>query len=153
MIVEGQRAPDFTLEADDGVKVSLGQFRGKRVVLYFYPEDDTPGCTREACDLRDSSAEIRGLGAEILGVSADSVPSHRKFKAKHRLPFRLLADVDRKVIRQYGVWGEKQMFGRKYMGIVRSTFLIDEKGRVAKVWFKTRVPGHRDAILAALRGG
>ncbi len=146
----GQPAPDFTLPNDEGQLVSLADFRGKKVVLYFYPEDDTPGCTKEACSFRDGLGDVQQHGAVVLGVSADSADSHVKFKQKYHLNFPLLSDVEKKVINAYGVWQEKSMFGRKYMGIVRTTFIIDETGKIAKIFSKVKVDGHLDEVLAAL---
>ncbi|MCK6558602.1 thioredoxin-dependent thiol peroxidase [bacterium] len=143
-------APDFALPDDRGQLVRLSNYRGRKVVLYFYPEDDTPACTREACAFRDRFGDIQLHGAVILGVSADPVESHRKFKAKYRLNFPLLSDADRKVLRAYDVWQEKTMFGRTYMGVVRSTFIIDETGRIAKVFTKVKVDGHAAEVVATL---
>jgi peroxiredoxin Q/BCP len=147
----GDVAPAFTLESDEGEKVSLKDFKGQKVVLYFYPKDMTPGCTQEACDFRDSFARIKKSDAIVLGVSKDSVASHQKFKAKHDLPFTLLSDPDGKVCELYGVWQEKSLYGRKFMGIVRSTFVIDEKGKISRVFPKVKVKGHVDEILASLK--
>ncbi len=149
-LTAGQIAPDFALPDDRGQLVRLSNYRGRKVVLYFYPEDDTPACTREACAFRDRFGDIQLHGAVILGVSADPVESHRKFKAKYRLNFPLLSDADRKVLKAYDVWQEKTMFGRTYMGVVRSTFIIDETGRIAKVFSKVKVDGHADEVVAAL---
>ncbi|HET9276012.1 MAG TPA: thioredoxin-dependent thiol peroxidase [Gemmatimonadales bacterium] len=146
---EGAAAPPFTLASDQG-PVRLADFRGRPVVLYFYPRDDTTGCTKEACDFRDHWSEIGRAGAVVLGVSPDGVDSHVRFKRKHALPFPLLADPDHAVAERYGVWGEKSMYGRKYLGIIRTTFLIDGGGRIAKVWSKVRVPNHADEVLEAL---
>jgi peroxiredoxin Q/BCP len=146
----GDPAPPFDLEAHTGGRVSLASLRGKPVVLYFYPKDDTPGCTREACDFRDMRGMFAKAGAEILGVSGDSVASHDKFAAKYELTFPLLADPDHQVATAYGVWGEKKNYGRTYMGITRATFLIDKEGRIARVWPKVKVDGHADAVLSAL---
>ncbi|MEW6366862.1 MAG: thioredoxin-dependent thiol peroxidase [Acidobacteriota bacterium] len=146
----GQRAPAFTLSDQDGVAVSLRDFAGKKVVLYFYPKDDTPGCTREACAFRDGSEQIRNRGAAVIGVSVDTVASHVKFRAKYGLNFPLLADVDRRVVQTYGVWKEKTLYGRTYMGTERTTFIIDEQGRIAKIFAKVKVDGHLDEVLAAL---
>jgi peroxiredoxin Q/BCP len=137
----GQPAPDFTLPCDEDT-VSLADFRGKRVVLYFYPKDDTSGCTSQAKALRDDYHLLAAKNAEVLGVSRDSVASHIKFRAKHSLPFRLGADVDGKVCEDYGVWKEKSMYGKTYMGIERSTFLIDENGIIRAIWRKVKVASH-----------
>ena len=150
-IEEGEKAPDFTLASDGGEKIKLSALRGSPVVLYFYPKDDTPGCTREACSFRDLSKDLKKLGAKVLGVSADDVASHVKFRDKFKLNFPLLADVDHKVAEKYGAWREKNMYGKKSMGIVRSTFLIDSEGRVAKVWKAVRVDGHDEQVIEALR--
>ena len=146
----GQKAPDFTVQDDSGKTVRLSDFKGKKVVLYFYPKDDTPGCTREACDFRDSLDVLRKQGAVVLGVSADSVDSHRKFKAKFDLNFPLLADTDRKIIEDYDVWKEKSMYGRKYMGIERTTYIIGKDGKITHVFPKVKVTEHADEVLAAL---
>jgi peroxiredoxin Q/BCP len=146
----GKKAPDFTLPADDGAKVKLSQLRGKPVVLYFYPRDDTPGCTREACAFRDRKSELAERGAAVLGVSTDDVQSHVKFRDKHGLNFPLLADTEHKVAQKYGAWREKTRFGKKSMGIQRSTFLIDADGVVRKVWKSVNVDGHDEQVLAAL---
>ena len=145
----GDKAPDFTLPADGGGTVSLKALRGKTVVLYFYPKDDTSGCTAEACAFRDSLPDFSKAKAEIVGVSRDSVQSHDKFKQKFRLPFPLASDADGKVCQNYGVWVEKSMYGKKYMGIERSTFLIDGKGVVRNVWRKVKVDGHDEEVLKA----
>jgi thioredoxin-dependent peroxiredoxin len=150
MIEVGQPAPDFTMQADDGRKVSLKDFRGKKVVLYFYPKDDTPGCTAEACSFRDNLARVTTKGAVLLGVSRDDNASHRKFKDKFDLNFPLLSDDTGEVTESYGVWQTKNMYGREYKGIVRTTFLIDERGKIAKIWPKVKVAGHTDEVLAAL---
>jgi peroxiredoxin Q/BCP len=150
-IEEGAKAPDFTLPADDGSKIKLSSLRGQPVVLYFYPKDDTPGCTREACAFRDQRSALTRLGAKLLGVSADDVTSHVKFRDKFKLNFPLLADVDHKVAEKYGAWREKNMYGKKSLGIQRSTFLIDAGGKVAKVWKKVSVDGHDQAVLAAIK--
>ena len=146
MVEEGDTAPDFELEADDGSVVRLSQFRGKKVILYFYPKDNTPGCTKEACDFRDSVSWFDDLGMVVLGVSKDSIESHRKFKDKHSLNFPLLSDANLEVHKKYGVWKEKRMYGRTFLGAERSTFLIGEDGRVEKVFRKVKVPGHVDAV-------
>jgi thioredoxin-dependent peroxiredoxin len=150
-IEEGEKAPDFTLSADDGAKVKLSVLQGSPVVLYFYPKDDTPGCTREACSLRDRSKELKKLGAQVLGVSPDDVDSHVQFRDKFSLNFPLLADVGHRVAEKYGAWREKNMYGKKSMGIQRSTFLIDAKGKVAKVWKAVQVDGHDQQIIDALK--
>ena len=148
---EGSKAPAFTLTADDGSKIKLADLRGSQVVLYFYPADDTPGCTREACAFRDRSAELKKLGAKVYGISPDDVASHVKFKAKYNLNFPLLADLDHKVAEQFGAWREKNMYGKKKMGIARSTFLIGPDGLVKKVWRAVKVDGHDAAVLEALQ--
>ena len=130
----------------------LSDLRGRKVALYFYPKDMTPGCTQEACDFRDRRAELQAAGAVVLGVSPDDVKSHGKFAAKYGLPFPLLADTGSEVATAYGVWQEKSMYGRTYLGVVRTQFLIDEHGRVAKIWPKVKVAGHGDEVLAAVRG-
>jgi peroxiredoxin Q/BCP len=142
MLSIGSKAPAFSLPADDGTTVSLESLAGRAVVLYFYPKDDTPGCTVEACEFRDRWAEVRKAGAVVLGVSPDPVTSHVKFKKKFNLPFPLLADVDHSVAEAYGAWGEKSMYGRKYKGILRTTFVIDGNGRIAKVFEKVKPKGH-----------
>jgi peroxiredoxin Q/BCP len=145
----GQKAPDFTLPTDGNGSISLSQFAGKKVVLYFYPKDDTSGCTAEACGFRDAFPNYSGTGAIVIGISKDSVASHDKFKKKHNLPFILASDKTGEVCEKYGAWVEKSMYGRKYMGIDRSTFLIDETGTVRSVWRKVRVPGHVAQVLKA----
>lgn len=150
-VEEGQPAPDFTLPSEDGSKIKLSALNGQPVVLYFYPRDDTPGCTREACAFRDQQAAWKKLGAIVLGVSTDDVASHVKFRDKHQLNFPLLADTQHKVAEKYGAWREKNMYGKKSMGIQRSTFLIDSSGVVRKVWKKVSVDGHEAQVLAALK--
>jgi thioredoxin-dependent peroxiredoxin len=150
-IEEGAKAPDFNLPADDGTKVKLTAFKGTPVVLYFYPKDDTPGCTKEACAFRDQKAALVKLGANVFGVSADDVASHVKFRDKFKLNFPLLADTDHKIAEKYGAWREKNMYGKKSMGIQRSTFLIDRDGKVAKVWKRVQVDGHDEDVIAALK--
>jgi peroxiredoxin Q/BCP len=145
----GDKAPDFTLPTDGGGKVSLKDLRGKVVVLYFYPKDDTSGCTAEACAFRDALPDFSKVKATIVGISRDPVASHDKFKKKYRLPFPLASDQDGKVCEDYGTWVEKSMYGRKYMGIERATFLIDGKGAIRKVWRKVKVPGHAEEVLGA----
>jgi len=147
----GEHAPDFTLSSDEGGDITLSKLRGKKVVLYFYPKDDTPGCTIQACDFRDAAPSFAGVDAVVLGVSADSVASHRTFRAKYDLNFPLLADESHEVAEAYGVWKEKSMYGRKFMGIERSTFLIDEKGDVERVWRNVKPKGHA-GMLAELLG-
>jgi len=149
-IEEGAKAPDFTLVSHDGTKVKLSSLKGSPVVLYFYPKDDTPGCTREACGFRDAHAKLAKRGAVVLGVSRDGPESHATFRKKHRLPFTLLCDPDHAVAEKYGAWREKTLYGKKSMGIVRSTFLIDAKGRVAKVFRAVKPDGHAEQVLAAL---
>src|SRR6185437_158653 len=129
----GDKAPDFTAENQNGKKVKLSDYKGKKVVLYFYPKDDTTGCTAEACNLRDNYSDLKAKGYEVFGVSIDSVKSHDKFAKKYDLPFTLVADPDKKIVEDYGVWAEKSMYGRKYMGTLRTTFLIDEKGKIEKI--------------------
>jgi peroxiredoxin Q/BCP len=152
MLEPGVKAPSFALQDQTGAVVKLEDLRGKRVVLYFYPKDMTSGCTQEACDLRDRHATILEAGAVVLGVSPDAVARHVKFIAKENLPFSLLADPDHAVCERYGVWVEKTLYGRKYMGVARTTFLIDEEGKIAQAWHGVKVPGHADAIVAALSG-
>jgi len=147
----GAEAPGFTLPTDGGGSLSLSDLKGRPVVLYFYPRDDTPGCTVEACDFRDHIPDFSGVNAAVIGVSTDSVASHDKFKAKYNLPFTLAADENHAVAEAYGVWVEKNRYGRKYMGTERSTFLIDADGKVAKVWRKVKVEGHAQDVLAAAR--
>ena len=151
MIQEGKKAPAFTLASDTGEKVRLSELQGKNVVLYFYPRDDTPGCTKEACAFRDARAALTKAGAVVLGVSPDPVERHQKFKQKYDLNFALLADPDHAVAEKYGAWGEKTLYGKKSMGIIRSTFLIDRLGVVRKVWPKVKVDGHDEKVLAALK--
>jgi peroxiredoxin Q/BCP len=148
---EGDRAPDFTLTADDGQELTLSSLKGRQVVLYFYPKDDTPGCTTQACGIRDVYGELEREGAVVLGVSPDDEQSHVKFKQKYDLPFTLLADADHAVSEQYGVWGEKKYMGRTYMGVSRSTFVIDEDGTLKRVMHKVKPDTHADEVLEALR--
>jgi thioredoxin-dependent peroxiredoxin len=147
----GDKAPDFTLPSSDGQPIKLSSLRGRPVVLYFYPRDLTPGCTREACAFRDQKKNFDKLGAAVLGVSSDDVASHEKFRDKHELNFPLLADEDHAVAEKYGAWREKNLYGKKSMGIQRSTFLIDHDGRVARVWKKVNVDGHDADVMAAIR--
>ena len=149
MLQEGDAAPDFETRDGEGNPFKLSDLRGRKVVLYFYPKDDTPGCTKEACSFRDSFAEFKGRGIEVLGVSTDNEKSHRKFAEKYSLPFKLLADTDHRVADLYGVYGEKQFMGRKYMGVARKTFLIDEEGRLRKVFDQVKVDEHADEVLKA----
>jgi len=150
MVEEGKAAPDFELTSDSGEKVKLSDFRGQPVVLYFYPKDDTPGCTTQACGIRDDYGAFNGRGAVVLGVSPDSETSHVKFKQKYGLPFTLLADPEHDVAEQYDVWKEKSFGGRKYMGVERSTFVIDRDGKVAKVMRRVKPDTHAADVLAAL---
>ena len=150
MVEEGQEAPDFELASDAGERVRLSQFRGQPVVLYFYPKDDTPGCTAQACGIRDSYDDFEQRGAVVLGVSPDEESSHVTFKQKYGLPFTLLADPDHEVAEQYGVWGERKYMGKTYMGVERSTFLIDEDGRIAKVMRRVKPDTHAERVLEAL---
>jgi peroxiredoxin Q/BCP len=149
MLSVGDKAPDFKTTNQDGEKVALSDFKGQKVVLYFYPKDDTPGCTKEACSFRDGWSKFRRKKIAVLGVSADDEKSHKKFAEKFSLPFPLLADTDKKIVKDYGAWGEKNMYGRKFMGIRRVTYLIDEKGKIAAVWPKVKPEGHADELLAA----
>jgi thioredoxin-dependent peroxiredoxin len=151
MVAEGKPAPDFELQSDSGETVRLSDLRGKQVVLYFYPKDDTPGCTTQARGIRDAYGEFEREGAVVLGVSPDDESSHVKFKDKYELPFTLLADSDHAVAERYGVWAEKTYMGKKYMGIDRSTFVIDEDGTVKKAMHKVKPDSHADDVLAALR--
>ena len=146
----GEPAPDFSLRSVDGKVVSLKELRGKKVVLYFYPKDDTPGCTKEACSFRDNLGRVTSKGAIILGVSRDDTVSHVKFREKYDLNFPLLSDDKGRVTEAYGVWKKKNLYGREYFGIERTTFLIDEGGKVARIWPKVHVEGHTDEVLAAL---
>jgi peroxiredoxin Q/BCP len=150
MVEEGKRAPDFELSSDTGERVKLSSLRGKPVVLYFYPKDDTPGCTTQACGIRDVYAEFRERGAVVLGVSPDDEASHVKFKEKYSLPFTLLADPEHEVAEQYGVWKERNLYGKKSMGIERSTFVIDADGNVAKTMRRVKPDTHAADVLAAL---
>ncbi len=148
----GRLAPDFELPATNGDAVRLSDYRGRKVVLYFYPKDMTEACTQQACDFRDASSEYEGLNAVVLGISTDELKRHYKFTEKYELPFLLLSDPDHRVCELYGVWQEKQLYGRTYMGIVRSTFLIDERGKLAREWRNIRVKGHADNVKQALLG-
>jgi thioredoxin-dependent peroxiredoxin len=147
----GDPAPDFTLPTDGGGTVTLSALRGQTVILYFYPKDDTPGCTKEACEFRDALPDFSGINATVLGISRDSVKSHEKFRTKYELPFPLAADLDGEVCGRYGTWVEKSMYGKKYMGIDRATFLIDKEGILRGIWRKVSVTGHVAAVLTAAR--
>lgn len=150
MLKVGAKAPEFTLLSTDGESVSLKSFRGKKVVLYFYPKDDTPGCTKEACSFRDHHQTLKRRDLVILGVSPDSVESHNKFRSKYNLPFTLLSDPDHKVASAYGAWGKKKLYGREYDGILRSTFIIDEKGTIEHIFDKVKVDTHAEDVLSAV---
>lgn len=152
LLAVGTQAPEFTLTDQDGKKRALSDFRGKKVILYFYPKDHTPGCTKEACAFRDHFAEFRQLDVEILGVSVDGAKSHKSFVQKYRLPFMLLADPDKRLVEAYGVWGEKSLYGKKYMGTNRVTYLIDEAGKIAAVFPKVKPDKHAEEILTVLQG-
>ncbi len=147
----GDKAPAFKLKNQDGETISLSDLKGKPVVLYFYPKDDTSGCTKEACNFRDEFPRFGKIKAEIIGVSADSVESHKKFAEKYKLPFNLLSDEKKEVVEKYGVWQEKSMYGRKYMGIVRTTFIIDGQGKIRKIFEKVKVDEHNQEVMEALK--
>ena len=147
---EGDKAPEFSVNTNGGGKISLADYKGKNVILYFYPKDDTPGCTKEACAFRDNFSEFKKRGAIVFGVSPDSVKSHDKFVEKFKLPFILLADEDKKIVEAYGVWGEKSFMGRKYMGTNRVTFLIGPDGRIKKIWPQVKPEEHVEEVLAAI---
>ena len=149
MLSEGKKAPAFTANDQNGKKVSLSDFKGKKLVLYFYPEDDTPTCTIQACNLRDNFSLLKKEGFEVVGVSPDDEKSHKKFEAKFKLPFTLLADPKHTILNKYGVWGEKQMFGNKYMGVHRTTFVIDEKGIIRKIFLRPKNKAHAEEIVQA----
>jgi peroxiredoxin Q/BCP len=151
MITEGQPAPDFTLPDQEGSPVQLSSLKGGPVILYFYPKDDTSGCTKQACGFRDGFPDFEAAGATVLGISPDSSASHAKFVAKYDLPFTLLADVEKTACEAYGVWKEKSMYGKKYMGVERTTFVLDRDGKVARVFPKVKVPGHAEAVLEVVR--
>jgi peroxiredoxin Q/BCP len=151
LLAVGTQAPEFTTTDQDGKRRALSDFKGKKVILYFYPKDNTPGCTREACAFRDHFAEFRQLGVEILGVSVDHEKSHQSFVQKYDLPFILLADTDKRLVEAYGVWGEKSLYGKKYMGTNRVTYLIDEAGKIAAVFPKVKPDTHPGEILAVLQ--
>jgi len=150
-LAEGDKAPDFTMPTDGGGAVSLAGLKGGQVVLYFYPKDDTPGCTKEACAFRDALPDFSAVNARIVGVSKDSAARYDRFKAKYDLPFTLASDTDGSVCESYGVWVLKKLYGREYMGIERATFLIGADGRVNRIWRKVKVPGHAEAVLEAAR--
>jgi len=147
----GDKAPSFKLKNQDAKVVSLSDLKGKPVVLYFYPKDNTSGCTKEACNFRDEFPKFGKMKAEIIGVSADSVESHKKFTEKYKLPFNLLSDEKKDVLEKYGVWQEKSMYGKKYMGIVRTTFIIDAKGKISKIFPKVKVENHNEEVMEALK--
>lgn len=147
----GDKAPSFKLKNQDGKTISLSDLKGKPIVLYFYPKDDTSGCTKEACNFRDEFPKFGKMKAEIIGVSADSVESHKKFAQKYKLPFNLLSDEKKEVIEKYGVWQEKSMYGKKYMGIVRTTFIIDASGKIGKIFPKVKVDNHNKEVMEALK--
>lgn len=149
MLKEGDIAPHFNAKDQNGNDVKLADLKGQRVVLYFYPKDDTPGCTKEACSFRDADDIYKSKGIKVLGVSTDNEKSHQKFISKFSLPFDLLADTDKKIVEDYGVWGEKSMYGRKYMGTNRKTFLIDGDGKIVKIFDKVKVDAHADEVLEA----
>lgn len=146
-LTEGKKAPAFKGKDQNGKAVSLADFKGKNIVLYFYPQDDTPTCTTQACNLRDGYGVLKNKGFEVIGVSPDEVAKHKKFETKHELPFTLIADPDLSIIEKYGVWGEKSMYGKKYMGLIRTTFLIDDKGIIKKIIAKPKAKEHSKEIL------
>ena len=147
----GDKAPSFKLKNQDDELISLTDFKGKKIVLYFYPKDDTPGCTKESCNFRDEFPKFGKLNAKIIGVSVDSVESHKKFTVKYKLPFDLLADDKKEIVEKYGVWKEKNMYGRKYMGIERTTFIVDEDGKIANIFAKVKVDDHNKEVMEALK--
>ena len=150
-LAEGEKAPNFTAQRDGGTSVSLAEYKGKPVILYFYPKDDTPGCTKEAIAFTGLADEFEALGAAVIGVSRDPVAKHDKFKEKHALNVVLVADEDGSITENYGVWVEKSMYGKTFMGIERATFLIDQKGKLARIWRKVKVAGHAEEVLAAAK--
>jgi thioredoxin-dependent peroxiredoxin len=150
MLTKGDPAPEFRLQSTSGGSVALSDLRGKVVVIYAYPKDDTPGCTREACDFRDNFGRVGAAGAVVLGISKDSLESHRKFRGKYDLPFDLLSDPDAAVLTAYGAFGEKMLYGKVTQGVIRSTFLVDRDGRIARAWSPVKVEGHVDDVLAAI---
>lgn len=149
MVKEGETAPDFILKHEDGEIMNFSDFQGQKVVLYFYPKDDTPGCTKEACSFRDADGIFKEKNIKVLGVSPDKETSHQKFKDKYSLPFQLLSDPDHEIAEAYAAYGEKSMYGKKYMGILRKTFLIDEQGKIVKIFDKVNVSEHADEVLKA----
>jgi len=151
MLKDGISAPDFSLSDSNGKKVSLNDFHGKKVILYFYPKDMTSGCTQEACDFRDQFPNFKKLKAVVIGISPDSAASHKKFEDKYELPFILLSDEKKQVVKKYGVWKEKSMYGKKYMGVERTTFIIDEQGKILKIFPKVKVNGHVEEVLQLLK--
>ncbi|RYL88928.1 thioredoxin-dependent thiol peroxidase [Sporolactobacillus sp. THM7-4] len=151
MLEAGTEAPDFTLKSTEGKNVSLSDYKGKNVVLYFYPKDMTPGCTTEACEFRDQNSLFENLNTSVVGISPDPVEKHQKFTEKHDLPFTLLADTDHKVAEAFGAWQLKKTFGKEFMGIVRSTFVIDKEGRIARVWPKVRARGHAEKVYQYIK--
>ncbi len=153
MLKAGDVAPEFELQSDGGDTVRLSDLRGKKVILYFYPKDDTPGCTTEACEFRDHMPNMERQGAVVMGISPDNVRSHQKFKSKYELPFMLLADPDHAVAESYGAWGEKKMYDKVYEGILRTTYLIDEQGKIEQVFERVKPKGHSQQVLSALGGG
>jgi peroxiredoxin Q/BCP len=152
MIQEGQQAPEFRAQDQQNNTITLGDFKGKKLVIFFYPEDDTPTCTQQACNLRDNYALLREHGYEVIGVSPDPVEKHARYQEKHQLPFTLLADPEHSIINAYGVWGEKNMYGRKYMGLFRTTFVVNEQGEVIHVFRKPKVKQHAEEIIAKTSG-
>jgi thioredoxin-dependent peroxiredoxin len=151
MLNDGDKAPDFTLPSDSGETIKLSKLKGRPVVVYFYPKDDTPGCTTQAKDFSCLVSSFAEAGADIVAISPDSATSHQKFKAKHELTIKLAADDDKAAAEAYGVWVEKSMYGKKYMGVERTTFLVDKTGKIAKIWRKVKVPGHAEEVLAAVK--
>lgn len=147
---EGDKAPVFSGKNQNGETIELGQFKGKKVILYFYPKDNTPGCTAESCNLRDGYEQLQSLGFDVVGVSPDSEASHQKFIAKHSLPFHLIADTEKEILKAYGVWGPKKLYGREYEGVIRTTFVIDEKGAIEKIFKKVKTKEHTEQILKEL---
>jgi thioredoxin-dependent peroxiredoxin len=152
MLNDGDKAPDFALPADNGATVKLSKLKGRPVVIYFYPKDDTPGCTTEAKDFSCLIDSFKAAGAEVIGISPDSAQSHQKFKTKHALAVQLAADEDKSTATAYGVWVEKSMYGKKYMGVERATFVIDKAGKIARSWRKVKVPGHAEEVLEVVKG-